>query len=50
MRRRHGGRRARTRGLHRVSADFNLLAAAVNLTRLAVLGLTHTAHGWTVPA
>jgi hypothetical protein len=30
MRRRHGGRRARTRGRLRVAADFNLLAAAVN--------------------
>ena len=46
MRRRHGGRRARMRGLTRVSADFNLLAAAVNLARLAVLGLTHTTRGW----
>jgi Transposase DDE domain/Transposase domain (DUF772) len=40
MRRRHGGRRARVRGLTKVAADFNLLAAAVNLARLAVLGLT----------
>jgi hypothetical protein len=47
MRRRHGGRRARMRGRSRVAADFNLLAAAVNLARLAVLGLTHTPdHGW----
>ncbi|PMR58808.1 DDE transposase [Verrucosispora sp. ts21] len=46
MRRRHGGRRARVRGRHRVAADFTLLAAAVNLTRLATLGLTHTHHGW----
>jgi Transposase DDE domain/Transposase domain (DUF772) len=35
MRRRHGGRRARTRGQTRIAADFNLLAAAVNLARLA---------------
>ncbi|MEU3455846.1 transposase [Micromonospora sp. NPDC006766] len=35
-RRRHGGRRA----LHRVAADFKLLAAATNLARLATLGLT----------
>jgi Transposase DDE domain/Transposase domain (DUF772) len=48
MRRRHGGRRARMRGRQRIAADFNLLAAAVNLARLAVLGLTHTPHhGWT---
>ncbi len=47
MRRRHGGRRARMRGQARVAADFNLLAAAVNLARLATLGLTHTPRrGW----
>jgi Transposase DDE domain/Transposase domain (DUF772) len=39
MRRRHGGRRARVRGRTKVGADFNLLAAAHNLARLAVLGL-----------
>jgi len=39
MRRRHGGRRARVRGQTKVSADFNLLAAAANLARLAVLRL-----------
>ncbi len=39
MRRKHGGRRARVRGLSKVSADFALLAAAVNLARLGVLGL-----------
>lgn len=39
MRRRHGGRRARVRGLLRVAQDFSLLAAATNLARLAVLGL-----------
>jgi hypothetical protein len=51
MRRRHGGRRARVRGQARVAADFNLLAAAVNLARLATLGLTHTTHhGWTLAA
>ena len=38
MRRRHGGRRARVRGTVKVAADFNLLAASVNLARLAVLG------------
>jgi hypothetical protein len=41
MRRRHGGRRARMRGQQRVAADFTLLAAAVNLARLATLGHTH---------
>lgn len=48
MRRRHGGRRARVRGRPRVDADFNLLAAAANLARLAVLGLRSTPTGWAV--
>jgi Transposase DDE domain len=49
MRRRHGGRGARMRGRHRVAADFTLLAAAVNLARLATLGLRHTTGpGWTL--
>ncbi len=48
MRRRHGGRRARVRGRTKVDADFNLLAAATNLARLAVLGLRSTPSGWTV--
>jgi hypothetical protein len=39
MRRRHGGRRARVRGQVKVAADFSLLAAAVNLARLGVLGV-----------
>jgi Transposase DDE domain/Transposase domain (DUF772) len=39
MRRRHGGRQARVRGQKKVGADFNLLAAAANLARLAVLGV-----------
>jgi hypothetical protein len=50
MRRRHGGRRARVRGQLKVAADFALLAAAVNLARLAVLGLTSRNGNWTVPA
>jgi len=49
MRRRHGGRHARVRGRPKVDADFNLLAAAHNLARLAVLGLHFdTATGWAV--
>jgi transposase len=40
MRRRHGGRRARVRGRSRVGHDFPLLAAAVNLQRLAALGVS----------
>ena len=39
MRRRHGGRRARVRGTTKIAADFALLAAAVNLARLSILGL-----------
>ena len=39
VRRKHGGRRARARGTKKVDADFNLLAAAHNLARLAVLGV-----------
>jgi len=46
MRRRHGGRRARVRGRPKVAADFALLAAAVNLARLAVLGLVHSGATW----
>jgi hypothetical protein len=46
MRRRHGGRRARVRGQPKVAADFALLAAAVNLARLAVLGLICVAGSW----
>jgi len=48
VRRRHGGRRARVRGRLKVGADFTLLAAAVNLARLAVLGLTGSAGTWAV--
>jgi hypothetical protein len=46
MRRRHGGRWARVRGRPRVAADFALLAAAVNLARLAVLGLFRHGATW----
>ena len=48
MRRRHGGRRARVRGQARVAADFALLAAAVNLARFAVLGLSCDDGSWAV--
>jgi IS5 family transposase len=48
VRRRHGGRRARMRGTLRIAADFALLAAAVNLARLAKLGLAHGRDGWTL--
>ena len=46
MRRRHGGRRARVRGRCKVGADYALLAAAVNLARLAVLGLVRSDATW----
>jgi hypothetical protein len=45
MRCRHGGRRARVRGQTKVAADFNLLVAATNLARLAVLGLRQSPAG-----
>jgi hypothetical protein len=48
LRRRHGGRRARVRGLVRVAQDWKLLAGAVNLARFATLGLRWTATGWQV--
>ena len=48
MRRKHGGRRARVKGTERVDADFRFLAGAVNLARMAVLGVRHTGCGWTV--
>jgi hypothetical protein len=49
MRRRHGGRRARVRGKAKVAADFSLLAAAVNLARLSMLGLRQAVgQGWQV--
>ena len=50
MRRRHGGRRARVRGLVKVAADFALLAAAVNLARLGVLGVTCRNGTWAADA
>ena len=46
MRRRHGGRRARVRGLVKVAADFALLAAAVNLARLGVLRVAYRNGAW----
>ena len=51
MRRRHGGRRARVRGRAKVAADFALLAAAVNIARLGVLGIMSTGSGnWAIAA
>ena len=48
MFRKHGGRRARVRGRTKVDADFNLLAAAQNLARLATLGLRSGGGTWEV--
>jgi transposase len=50
LRRRHGGRRARVRGLVRVAQDWRLLAAAVNLARLAAMGIGYRPGGWAVAA
>lgn len=43
-----GGRKARTRGRQRVATDVDTRAGAVNLARLAVLGLTFADGGWTL--
>ena len=40
------GRQARVRGRLKVGADFALLAAIVNLARLAVLGLVRSGGSW----
>ena len=48
LRRRHGGRRSRMRGRRRVGQDWRLLAAAVNLARLATLGVGCRSGGWAV--
>ncbi|MGH3733177.1 MAG: IS1182 family transposase [Acidimicrobiales bacterium] len=45
-----GGRRARTRGLKRVATDLDTRAAAINLARLAVLGLRSSEGGWAITA
>lgn len=50
VRRKHGGRRARMRGRERIDQDFSLLAAAVNLARLATLGVCSNASGWACKA
>jgi len=46
MFRQHGGRKARSRGAARVLTDLVSRAAAVNLARLATLGVTHTDGAW----
>jgi IS5 family transposase len=44
-----GHRRCRYRGVARNQLGFSLRVAAVNLTRLCNLGLTHNDAGWTIP-
>jgi hypothetical protein len=41
-----GGRRARMRGAARIAGDIVVRAAAINLARLANIGLSHTEAGW----
>lgn len=48
MRVAHGGRKARCRGVLRVTTDLVTRAAAVNLARLATLGVTHNGTSWAV--
>ena len=43
-----GGRKARCRGLARVATDVDTRAAAVNLARLAVLGVDFRAGRWAI--
>lgn len=45
-RRAWGGRKARTRGLQRISTDLDTRAGAINWARLAILGLHHDGMGW----
>jgi hypothetical protein len=48
MRRAWGARRARTRGRVRVATDIDTRAGAINLARLAVLGLSFNRGRWTL--
>jgi IS5 family transposase len=50
VRRAWGGRKARARGRLRVATDVDTRAGAINLARLAVLGLTFGDAGWTLAA
>ena len=49
-RRAWGGRKARTRGLARITTDLLTRAGALNWARLAALGLRHSQTGWALPA
>jgi Transposase DDE domain/Transposase domain (DUF772) len=44
-----GGRKARTRGTARVLTDVITRAGAINLARLAALGVQTTPTGWAIP-
>ena len=48
MRRGWGGRHARVRGRRRIATDVDARAGAINLARLAVLGLAHDGARWSV--
>jgi hypothetical protein len=47
-RRAWGGRNARVRGIRRISTDVDTRAGAINLARLAILGLRHDGDRWSV--
>jgi hypothetical protein len=47
-RRAWGGRKARTRGLARISTDLYARAGAINWARLAVLGARHDGASWAI--
>jgi IS5 family transposase len=49
-RRAWGGRKARTRGLARITTDLLTRAGTLNWARLAALGLRHDQDGWALPA
>ena len=49
-RRAWGGRNARVRGRRRIGTDADTRAGALNLARLAVLGLGHDGDRWSVAA
>ena len=48
VRRSWGGRQARVRGRRRISTDVDTRASAINLARLAALGLAFDGARWTV--
>ena len=50
VRRAWGGRKARVRGRDRVATDLATRAGAINLARLAALGLSWGPGGWTIAA